>query len=101
MARTSNPGSCAWATFPSFYHLYPTASFAGMQQGLGAWCHDIHDNIFEYIYEHNSGAGSHSNILECNDDAAGNAVNQPQNTPNVFYNNIVRHVDSSFVNAGK
>ncbi|MGB8989085.1 MAG: hypothetical protein WCC37_20970 [Candidatus Sulfotelmatobacter sp.] len=96
----SNAGSCAWATFPSFYHL-TNSIVRYTQQGVGAWCHDIHDNIFEYIYEHNSGAGSHSNILECNDDSAGNAVNQPQNTPNVFYNNIVRHVDSSFVSAGQ
>jgi hypothetical protein len=96
----SNAGSCAWATFPSFYHL-TNSIVRYTQQGVGAWCHDIHDNIFEYIYEHNSGAGSHSNILECNDDSAGNAINQPQNTPNVFYNNIVRHVDSSFVSAGQ
>ncbi len=96
----SNPGSCAWATFPSFYHL-TNSIVRYTQQGVGAWCHDIHDNIFEYIYEHNAGAGSHSNILECNDDSAGAAVNQPQNTPNVFYNNIVRHVSTQFTSDGQ
>ena len=96
----SNAGSCAWATFPSFYHL-TNSIVRYTQQGVGAWCHDIHDNIFEYIYEHNSGAGSHSNILECNDDSAGNAVNQPQNMPNVFYNNIVRHVSTQFTSDGQ
>jgi hypothetical protein len=96
----SNPGSFAWGTFPSFYHLRDSI-IRNTHQGVGAWCHDIHDNIFENIFEHNPGAGSHSNILECNTDNTGNAPNQPQNTPNVFYNNIVRHVSSTFIADGQ
>jgi hypothetical protein len=63
-------------------------------QGVGQACHDIHDNIFEHFY--NPAWPTHGNILECNDDSPGNMPNQPQNTPNVFYNNIVRHDDPSF-----
>jgi hypothetical protein len=96
----SNPGSWAWGTFPSFYH-FRDSIVRFTNQGVGAWCHDIHDNIFEHMYNHNPGAGSHTNILECNDDATGNAVNQPKNTPNVFYNNIVRHDDASYVGSGQ
>ena len=68
---------------------------------MAGWCHDVHDNIFEHFYNHNPGAGSHTNVFECNDDNTGNAPNQPQNTPNVFYNNIVRHDDPSFGSAGQ
>ncbi|HVN81756.1 MAG TPA: hypothetical protein VMW38_22415 [Terriglobia bacterium] len=96
----SNPGSFAWATFPSFYHMRDSiVRYTG--QGVGQWCHDIHDNIFEHMYNHNPGAGSHSNILECNTDNTGDAPNEPQNTPNVFYNNIVRHDDASYVGSGQ
>jgi hypothetical protein len=96
----SNPGSWAWGTFPSLYHFRDSiVRYTG--QGVGQWCHDIHDNIFEHFHNHNPNAGSHSNIMECNDDAGGNAVNQPQNTPNVFYNNIVRHDDASYVGSGQ
>jgi len=70
-------------------------------QGVGQFCHDIHDNIFEYMYNHNPGAGSHTNVLECNDDATGNPANGPQNTPNVFYNNIVRHATTEFSAGGQ
>ncbi len=96
----SNPGSCAWGTFPSFYHMRDSI-VRYTNQGVGQWCHDIHDNIFEHMYNHNPGAGSHTNILECNDDSNGTAPYQPQNTPNVFYNNIVRHDDASFGPAGQ
>jgi len=96
----SNPGSWGWGTFPSFYHLRDSI-VRYTNQGVGQWCHDVHDNIFEHFYNHNSGAGSHTNIFECNDDSNGTAPNQPQNTPNVFYNNIVRHDDPSFGPAGQ
>jgi hypothetical protein len=98
--QDSNPGSFAWGTFPSFYH-FRDSIIRYTNQGVGQFCHDIHDNIFEHMYNHNPGAGSHTNILECNDDNTGNAVGQPQNTPNVFYNNIVRHDDSSYVGSGQ
>jgi hypothetical protein len=96
----SNPGSFAWGTFPSFYHMRDSI-VRYTNQGVGQWCHDIHDNIFEYMSNHNPGAGSHTNILECNDDSNGAAPNQPQNTPNVFYNNIIRHDDPSMVGSGQ
>jgi hypothetical protein len=98
--QDSNPGSFAWGTFPSFYHLRDSI-VRYTNQGVGAWCHDIHDNIFEHFYNHNSGAGSHTNILECNSDSTGDAVSQPPNTPNVFYNNIVRHDDASYAGSGQ
>jgi len=96
----SSPGSWAWGTFPSFYH-FRDSIIRYTNQGVGAWCHDIHDNIFEHMYNHNPGAGSHTNILECNSDGTGNAAGQPANTPNVFYNNIIRHDDSSYVGSGQ
>jgi hypothetical protein len=96
----SNPGSFAWGTFPSFYHMRDSI-IRYTNQGVGAWCHDIHDNIFEHMYNHNAGAGSHTNILECNDDGTGNAANQPANTPNVFYNNVIRHDDASYTGSGQ
>jgi hypothetical protein len=96
----SNPGSFAWGTFPSFYHMRDSI-VRYTNQGVGAWCHDIHDNIFEHMYNHNAGAGSHTNILECNDDGTGNAASQPANTPNVFYNNIIRHDDASYLGSGQ
>ena len=86
----SCPGSCAWGIYPSFYH-FKNSIIRYTNQGVGQWCHDIHDNIFEYMYEHNPSAGSHSKCLECNNDSTGNALHQPQNTPNVFYNNVFRH----------
>src|SRR6185437_11009831 len=43
--QDSNPGACAWGTFPSFYHLRDSI-IRYTNQGVGAWCHDIHDNIF-------------------------------------------------------
>lgn len=97
----SNPGSWAWATFPSIYHMRDSMVRYTNQGVAAGWCHDIHDNIFEHFYNHNAGAGSHTNILECNDDSNGTAPNQPQNTPNVFYNNILRHDDSSYVGSGQ
>jgi hypothetical protein len=98
--QDSNPGSFAWGTFPSFYHLRDSI-IRYTNQGVGQWCHDIHDNIFEHLYNHNAGAGSHTNILECNDESNGAAANQPQNTANVFYNNIVRHDDASYAGTGQ
>jgi hypothetical protein len=97
----SNPGSWAWATFPSIYHMRDSIVRYTNQGVAAGWCHDIHDNIFEHFYNHNAGAGSHTNILECNDDSSGNAANQPQNTPNVFYDNIIRHDDPSYLGSGQ
>jgi hypothetical protein len=91
--QDSNPGSCAWATFPSFDH-FRDSIVRYTNQGVGQACHDIHDNIFEHMYNHNSGAGSHTNVLECNDDA------NPA-TANVFYNNIMRHDDPGLVGSGQ
>jgi hypothetical protein len=98
--QDSSPGSCAWGTFPSFYHMRDSI-VRYTNQGVGQWCHDIHDNIFEYLYEHNPGAGSHTNVLECNNDSTGNALHQPQNTPNVVYNNIDRHLDPNMSSDGQ
>ena len=86
--------SWAWALYPSFYHFRDTI-VRYTTDGVGQWCHDIHDNIFEHIVLPQNSGSYHSNILECNDDASGNPVNQPQNTPNVVYNNIVRHSNSN------
>lgn len=94
----SVPGACAWGTFPSFYH-FRRSMIRYVTQGVGQWCHDIHDNIFEFF--DNPIQPTHGNLLECNFDSAGNAVNQPQNTPNVFYNNIVRHATTAFSTAGQ
>jgi hypothetical protein len=79
---------CSWGTFPSFYHFKDNI-VRYTTQGVGQWCHDIHDNIFEYM----QGPiwPTHANVLECNANASGNAVNQPAGTPNVVYNNIFRH----------
>jgi hypothetical protein len=96
----SNPGSWSWATFPSFYHMRDSI-VRYTNQGVGQWCHDVHDNVFEHFYNHNPNAGSHTNVLECNDDSDGTAANQPQDTPNVFYNNVVRHDDASFIGSGQ
>ena len=96
----SDYGAYAWATFPSFYHFRDSiVRYTG--QGVGQQCHDIHDNIFEYMYTHDPNAGSHSNVLECNHEANGSAPNQPSNTPNVFYNNIGRHYDPNLMSTGQ
>ena len=94
----SLPGVCSWAPFPSFYH-FRDSMLRYTTQGVGAWCHDIHDNIFEHFY--NPSQPTHGNALECNDDSTGNAVGQPQNTPNVFYNNVVRHFDRASPRTGR
>jgi hypothetical protein len=73
-------------TFPNILHMKDNI-FRYVSQGVGSYCHDIHDNIFEHFY-HPLDAGAHNNILECNTDANGP-------TPNVFYNNIIRHNDPS------
>jgi hypothetical protein len=93
----SDPQVCAWAIFPSFYHI-KDSMIRYATQGVGQYCHDIHDNIFEHFYVPN--IPTHGNILECNDDNPGNAPGQPQNTPNVVYNNIVRHDSPAFATAG-
>lgn len=93
----SNPQTCGWGVFPSFYH-FRDSIIRYTTQGVGQWCHDIHDNIFEHMNIPN--VPTHGNVLECNLDAPGNAVNQPQNTPNVFYNNVFRHDASQFVGSG-
>ncbi len=90
-------GSCGWGVFPSFYHMRD--SYIGHTvQGVGQWCHDIHDNILEF-FDANLGPG-HGNLLECNVDSDGSAVYYPQNTPNVFYNNIIRHATNAFSEGG-
>jgi len=88
----SNAATWAWGTYPSFYH-FRDSIIRHTTDGVGQWCHDIHDNIFEFIVPLET--GGHTNVLECNFDATGAAVNQPQNTPNVVYNNIVRHSNSN------
>ncbi len=90
--------ACAWGTFPSFYHMKDSI-IRYTTQGVGQWCHDIHDNIFEHFY--NPYVTTHGNILECNNDSTGDAPNQPANTPNVFYNNIIRHDDPGFGAGGQ
>ena len=87
----SNPGSCAWGTFPMFSH-FKDSIIRYTTQGIGQGCHDVHDNIFEYIY--NPNLPTHGNILECNAEASGS-------TPNVFYNNIMRHINSNFFSSGQ
>lgn len=89
----SVPGASSWGNFPSFYRFYDNI-IRYTTQGVGQWCHDIHDNVFEYFYA--PIWPTHGNILECNLDATGDAPNQPQNTPNVFYNNILRHATTAF-----
>lgn len=89
---------CAWGTFPSFYH-FKDSYIGHTTQGVGQWCHDIHDNIFEFF--DNPYVATHGNIIECNDNSNGTAAFQPQNTPNVVYNNIVRHATTAFSTAGQ
>jgi hypothetical protein len=87
----SNAGACAWGTFPMFSHMKDSI-IRYTTQGVGQNCHDIHDNIFEYIS--NPNLPTHGNILECNGDAQGS-------TPNVFYNNVMRHINSNFFSSGQ
>jgi len=94
----SDPQVCAWGIFPSFYH-FKDSMIRYTTQGVGQYCHDIHDNIFEHFYTPN--VPTHGNILECNDDANGSAPGQPSGSPNVFYNNIVRHDSPGFGAAGQ
>jgi hypothetical protein len=94
----SVPGACAWGIFPDIHHM-KDSMFRYVTQGVANWCHDIHDNIFEHFY--NPYVPTHGNGLECNGDATGNAMGQPQGTPNVFYNNVMRHFDPSFGKGGQ
>lgn len=87
----SNAGACAWGTFPMFTHVKDNV-IRYTTQGVGQGCHDIHDNIFEYIS--NPNLPTHGNILECNGDASGS-------TPNVFYNNVMRHINPNFFSSGQ
>ena len=85
----SNPEVSAWGAFPFFTHIrYSMFRYTG--QGVGQDCHDIHDNIWEYMFYTNR--DGHINILECNADHSGS-------TANVFYNNTFRHFDPSVDNA--
>ena len=92
----SKPGACGWGVFPSFYH-FRDSMIRYITQGVGQWCHDIHDNIFEHIF--NPDVPTHGNVLECNSESDGTAAGQPANTPNVFYNNIMRHLDPAFASS--
>lgn len=93
----SKPGVCAWAAIPPMYHMRHSI-IRYTTQGVVSRCHDIHDNIFEYF--DSPDVITHGNLLECNTDAFGNEINQPQNSPNVFYNNIVRHTTTAFSASG-
>lgn len=84
----SDAGVCAWGIFQSNYH-FKDSMIRYTTQGVGQWCHDTHDNIFEYMAV--PYIPTHGNAYECNQDSPGNALGQPQNTPNVVYNNIFRH----------
>lgn len=88
----SDPSRWAWGQYPSYYH-FRDSMIRYTTDGVGQICHDIHDNIFEHVVP--IFTGGHTNILECNEDSHGDAVNQPQNTPNVWYNNVVRHSNSN------
>jgi hypothetical protein len=99
-------GGCLVGFGPAYYH-FKDSIWRYTTDGVGDWCHDIHDNIFEHwygpTYGDSGGHGSwasHPNTFECNEDSAGNSPDQPNNTPNVFYNNIIRHDDPSNVNIG-
>jgi hypothetical protein len=88
----SNPEIAAWAPGTWFYHIRDNMiRYVG--QGYGAQCHDIHDNIFEHFYT--TELDGHYNVLECNHDAGPNQ-SPATNTPNVVYNNVMRHFDPSF-----
>jgi glucuronoarabinoxylan endo-1,4-beta-xylanase len=102
----SVPGGCSAGAYPSWYHLKDSI-FRYTGEIAGQWCHDIHDTIWEHwfppYYGESTGSGSwgnHPNTFECNADSSGNAPGQPANTPNVFYNNIIRHDDPSQAGAG-
>ncbi len=86
-ASDGHPPEVARA-FPTFTHMKDSIIRYIGQGGSG--CHDIHDNIWEHFFF--TELDGHINILECNSDASGP-------TPNVFYNNILRHNDPSVGNA--
>lgn len=94
----SLPGACAWGIFPDIAHM-KDSMIRYVTQGVANWCHDFHDNIWEHFY--NPYVPTHGNALECNGDATGNALGQPQNTPNVYYNNQMRHFDPGFGRGGQ
>jgi len=53
-------------------------------------CHSIHDNLFEYGYNANDG-GTHTDWpMQCYGEAANGS-----GSPNLVYNNIVRHISTS------
>jgi len=88
----SDPTICSWGIYPSWYH-FKDSMIRYVTNGVGQNCHDIHDNIFEHVVP--IVPAGHTNILECNNDNPGNLPQVPQNTPNVVYNNIVRHSNSN------
>jgi hypothetical protein len=93
----SPPGTLIWAWAPSYYHLrynYMTNAVGA----VGQQCHDIHDNILDN--QQNPAAPTHGNILECNSNYNADGVQHPKNTPNVFYNNIIRHASTEMADAG-
>ncbi|MGC2639246.1 MAG: hypothetical protein WA294_18825 [Acidobacteriaceae bacterium] len=90
----SDPQVASWGDFPWFYHMRDSI-IRYISQGVGAQCHDIHDNIFEHFYY--TLYDGHRNMLECNHDAGSNQ-SPATSTPNVVYNNVVRHFDPSFGN---
>lgn len=81
------PGACNAAIFPYISH-WKDNMFRYTTQIVATTCHDIHDNVFEHFYNPYF-VGGHGNGLECNGDQQGP-------TPNVYYNNIMRHFDPSF-----
>jgi hypothetical protein len=87
----SGPGFCNAIIFPTIVHMKD--SIFRYTQNIVGTCHDIHDVIFEHFYDHYF-TGTHDNALECNGEIEGS-------TPNVYYNNIMRHFDPSFGQGGE
>jgi hypothetical protein len=53
-------------------------------------CHIVHDNLFEYGYNANDGTTHTDWPMQCYGEYAGGS-----SSPNLFYNNIVRHIPGS------
>jgi hypothetical protein len=90
----SVPADCVWTHTIVPYH-FKDSYITNVADGVASLCHDIHDNIFDHIASVTS--GGHTNVLECNSDA-GDPSKQSllnQTTPNVWYNNIIRHTNSN------
>jgi hypothetical protein len=82
---------CSTMAWPHVWHVRDSI-FRYTANVNTAGCHDWHDNIFEYFSAMKPTA--HGNLLECNNDAT-------TTTANVFYNNIMRHLDPSWSTAGQ